>query len=179
MRLVLDSNTVVSALLWHGPPYQLFTRSRAFSLAFFSTPPCSPSSKKPWRIRSSPRPSPPPASRLHSCYSVTYVWLSSRPARSPLPCSLIPMMTTCSPVRSRLPRSPPARSTRVSGYTDTQHRRCPATPRGKEHRLIRASPRITQMQNDSANVNNSSLVPDTRTATISPVHSRTSKRSSR
>jgi len=38
VRLVLDSNTVVSALLWHGPPYQLFTRSRAFSLAFFSTP---------------------------------------------------------------------------------------------------------------------------------------------
>jgi putative PIN family toxin of toxin-antitoxin system len=38
MRLVLDTNTVVSALLWHGLPYQLFTRSRAFSLAFFSSP---------------------------------------------------------------------------------------------------------------------------------------------
>ena len=38
MRLVLDTNTVVSALLWHGPPHQLFTRSRALSLAFFSTP---------------------------------------------------------------------------------------------------------------------------------------------
>jgi putative PIN family toxin of toxin-antitoxin system len=38
VRLVLDTNTVVSALLWHGPPHQLFTRSRAFSLAFFSSP---------------------------------------------------------------------------------------------------------------------------------------------
>jgi uncharacterized protein len=38
VRLVLDTNTVVSALLWHGLPYQLFTRSRAFSLAFFSSP---------------------------------------------------------------------------------------------------------------------------------------------
>jgi putative PIN family toxin of toxin-antitoxin system len=38
VRLVLDTNTVVSALLWHGPPHQLFTRFQAFSLAFFSGP---------------------------------------------------------------------------------------------------------------------------------------------
>jgi putative PIN family toxin of toxin-antitoxin system len=38
VRLVLDTNTVVSALLWRGPPHQLFTRSRALSLAFFSSP---------------------------------------------------------------------------------------------------------------------------------------------
>ena len=38
MRLVLDTNTVVSALLWKGPPHQLVFRSGTLPLLFFSSP---------------------------------------------------------------------------------------------------------------------------------------------
>lgn len=38
MRLVLDTNTVVSALLWQGPPHQLIFRASALPLRFFSSP---------------------------------------------------------------------------------------------------------------------------------------------
>ena len=38
MRLVLDTNTVVSALLWQGPPHQLIFRSSTLPLLFFSSP---------------------------------------------------------------------------------------------------------------------------------------------
>ena len=38
MRLVLDTNTVVSALLWQGPPHQLIFRSSTLPLLFLSSP---------------------------------------------------------------------------------------------------------------------------------------------
>jgi putative PIN family toxin of toxin-antitoxin system len=38
LRLVLDTNTVVSALLWQGPPHQLIFRSGTLPLLFFSSP---------------------------------------------------------------------------------------------------------------------------------------------
>jgi len=38
LRLVLDTNTVVSALLWEGPPHQLIFRSGTLPLRFFSSP---------------------------------------------------------------------------------------------------------------------------------------------
>jgi putative PIN family toxin of toxin-antitoxin system len=38
LRLVLDTNTAVSALLWRGPPHQLTARADARSLTFFSSP---------------------------------------------------------------------------------------------------------------------------------------------
>lgn len=37
MRIVLDTNTAVSALLWQGPPNQLVARSTPLALAFFSS----------------------------------------------------------------------------------------------------------------------------------------------
>lgn len=38
MRLVLDTNTAVSALLWRGPPHRLTARADAVPLVFFSSP---------------------------------------------------------------------------------------------------------------------------------------------
>jgi putative PIN family toxin of toxin-antitoxin system len=38
LRLVLDTNTVVSALLWQGPPHQLIFRSSTLPLLFLSSP---------------------------------------------------------------------------------------------------------------------------------------------
>ena len=38
MHLVLDTNTVVSALLWQGPPHQLILLSSTLPLLFFSSP---------------------------------------------------------------------------------------------------------------------------------------------
>lgn len=38
MRVVLDTNTAVSALLWQGPPNQLIVRATPLALAFFSSP---------------------------------------------------------------------------------------------------------------------------------------------
>jgi uncharacterized protein len=38
LRLVLDTNTAVSALLWQGQPHQLTARASALPLAFFSSP---------------------------------------------------------------------------------------------------------------------------------------------
>jgi putative PIN family toxin of toxin-antitoxin system len=38
MRLVLDTNVVVSALLWHGPPRQLLDAASAGRATLFTTP---------------------------------------------------------------------------------------------------------------------------------------------
>lgn len=38
LRLVLDTNTAVSALLWRGPPHHLVVRSGGLSLTLFSSP---------------------------------------------------------------------------------------------------------------------------------------------
>jgi putative PIN family toxin of toxin-antitoxin system len=39
MRLVLDTNTVVSAILWEGAPKSLFTEIRGRGIALFTSPP--------------------------------------------------------------------------------------------------------------------------------------------
>ena len=38
MRLVLDTNVVVSGLLWHGPPRQVLDVARGGTVALFTTP---------------------------------------------------------------------------------------------------------------------------------------------
>ena len=38
IRAVLDTNTVVSALLWKGPPHQLVARAGDLQLVFFTSP---------------------------------------------------------------------------------------------------------------------------------------------
>jgi putative toxin-antitoxin system toxin component, PIN family len=38
VRLVLDTNTVVSALLWRGTPHQLIAAARERPVAFFTSP---------------------------------------------------------------------------------------------------------------------------------------------
>ena len=38
MRLVADTNIVVSALLWRGPPHKLFERMRETALTFYTSP---------------------------------------------------------------------------------------------------------------------------------------------
>jgi len=38
MRLVLDTNVVVSGLLWHGPPRQVVDAARAGRVSLFTTP---------------------------------------------------------------------------------------------------------------------------------------------
>lgn len=38
MRLVVDTNIVVSALLWHGPPHELFELMREAPLTFYTSP---------------------------------------------------------------------------------------------------------------------------------------------
>jgi putative PIN family toxin of toxin-antitoxin system len=38
VRLVLDTNTVVSALLWRGTPFQLVTTAREQAVLFFTSP---------------------------------------------------------------------------------------------------------------------------------------------
>ncbi len=38
-RCVLDTNVVVSALLWRGPPHELLNRSLGKEVIFFSSPP--------------------------------------------------------------------------------------------------------------------------------------------
>jgi uncharacterized protein len=38
MRLVLDTNVVVSGLLWHGPPRQVVDAARAGKVSLFTTP---------------------------------------------------------------------------------------------------------------------------------------------
>ncbi len=38
MRLVADTNIIVSALLWHAPPHHLFERMREAPLTFYTSP---------------------------------------------------------------------------------------------------------------------------------------------
>lgn len=38
MRLVLDTNTVVSALLWHGTPHELVVAAQTRPVVFFTSP---------------------------------------------------------------------------------------------------------------------------------------------
>lgn len=38
MRLVLDTNTVISGLLWHGAPRQVLDLARSSSIALFTCP---------------------------------------------------------------------------------------------------------------------------------------------
>jgi putative PIN family toxin of toxin-antitoxin system len=38
MRLVLDTNTVISALLWRGVPHRLFAAARERTAGFFTSP---------------------------------------------------------------------------------------------------------------------------------------------
>jgi putative PIN family toxin of toxin-antitoxin system len=37
MHVVLDTNTVISGLLWHGPPRQIFTLAREGKIRLFTT----------------------------------------------------------------------------------------------------------------------------------------------
>jgi putative PIN family toxin of toxin-antitoxin system len=38
VKLVVDSNVLISGLLWHGPPHRLIEQARAGKTSFFSSP---------------------------------------------------------------------------------------------------------------------------------------------